>query len=80
MQQDRIDLLNGDKPMTMKIAADGTKYELVEPKLGRCTCGHTGNTENSQHAGRFQFGHGPCMMAGCTCEQFTWVGYVEDES
>lgn len=50
------------------------------PTLPRdlCQCGHVGNGPNSQHDlswygfQRYAEGHGPCLVAGCPCKQFTW--------
>ncbi len=46
------------------------------PRLAICTCGHTGNTEKSQHVARFAPGHGACTVGTCKCVQFTWVRYA----
>lgn len=44
-----------------------------------CSCGHTGDGGNSQHArGGFQQGHGACNEAGCNCKQFTWVKWTDE--
>ena len=47
------------------------------PRLSICGCGHTGNTEKSEHAPRFALGHGECLVFGCKCQQFTWTGWAD---
>jgi len=42
-----------------------------------CTCGHTGDGPNSQHADRYGLGHGACKVEGCNCKQFTWDKFIE---
>lgn len=42
-----------------------------------CACGHYGAAAATragvqQHATRYGDGHGPCLMLGCDCQQFTW--------
>ena len=44
-----------------------------------CTCGHTGDGPNSQHADRYGIGHGACTVEGCNCKQFTWDRFIEEE-
>jgi len=41
-----------------------------------CECGHTGDGDNSQHAGLL--GHGPCKHPNCNCVKFTWVTFVPE--
>jgi hypothetical protein len=44
--------------------------------VGVCKCGHTGDTENSQHMDTaLEKGHGKCVV--CDCERFTWVGWID---
>jgi|GEM_PF-3662672 len=43
-----------------------------------CACGHTGDGGNSQHADRFQLGHGVCLVRDCNCQQFTWVEWTDE--
>ena len=50
-----------------------------EPK-SVCTCGHTGDGPNSQHADSISHGHGRCTVEGCDCEQFTWARFVDDSA
>jgi hypothetical protein len=38
-----------------------------------CTCSHTGDGANSEHAGLIARGHGMCMVAGCKCPKFSWA-------
>jgi hypothetical protein len=47
---------------------------VLPPAL--CTCSHTGRTEESQHGPRFGPGHGPCLVEGCACRQFTYEAEV----
>lgn len=41
-----------------------------------CACGHVGdcNEPLSMHAGIN--GHGKCRIAGCSCGQFVWKGFL----
>ena len=47
-----------------------------------CTCGHTGDGEDSQHEGQvvgplhLNNGHGSCKVKGCDCQQFTWKEFL----
>jgi hypothetical protein len=41
-----------------------------------CYCGHTGDGNNSDHANTLSFGHGPCLVIGCLCSQFTWADWT----
>ena len=41
-----------------------------------CTCGHTGDGPGGQHDDRLSYGHGPCLIKGCDCEQFTWAEWL----
>jgi hypothetical protein len=44
-----------------------------------CTCGHTGDGANSDHAGLIARGHGRCLApGGCGCEKFSWAGLTEE--
>lgn len=52
---------------------DTTEYHL--PK-SQCSCGHTGDGENSQHADTVQIGHGKCMVRDCECKKFSWFGFL----
>ena len=51
-------------------------------KMGLCRCGHAGgpNPEGlsfkTKHRPRFGVGHGSCAVIGCSCRQYTWVGWV----
>ena len=38
-----------------------------------CQCG----CYRSQHEDRFDIGHGQCLY--CSCEQFTWAGFLVKE-
>jgi hypothetical protein len=42
-----------------------------------CSCGHMGghSPNRNSHATRFQLGHGYCTVEGCSCNQFTWIGF-----
>ena len=56
---------------------------FVGPK-SICSCGHTGDGPNSQHADRYAEGHGFCQVTGpdkattCSCRQFTWVKWTPE--
>lgn len=52
---------------------------IPAPNLSICTCGHTGNTQESFHAPRFADGHGACIVPGCLCRQFTWERRATDD-
>jgi len=61
--------------MTMA-KSKGKKF--VGPK-SLCTCGHTGDGENSQHDtfGGYAPGVGRCLVNGCGCQRFTWAGWLK---
>lgn len=49
----------------------------------KCSCGHTGDGPNSQHAslrvgGLYELGAGECMVKGCPCNRFTWVSWRDE--
>lgn len=53
---------------------------FVGPK-SICSCGHTGDGPNSQHADRYAEGHGECkydLLYPCKCHQFTWVKWTPE--
>jgi len=60
-----------------------TVKEYKGPK-SICACGHTGNGPDSDHGnpkgewGELAPGHGCCSVPGCTCTQFTWVGWTPE--
>lgn len=55
------------------------KRATKPPRQGVCRCKHLGGPgPRTQHAARFQDGHGRCMMKRCRCAQFTWVGWAEE--
>jgi len=45
-----------------------------------CTCGHSGDGNNSFHADdhgpEIAPGHGACIRAGCDCKQFRWAVFT----
>jgi hypothetical protein len=43
-----------------------------------CYCGHTGGGGVSQHADRYEQGHGACKIEGCPCVQFTWEKWTPE--
>lgn len=57
--------------------------EIIEAKQPKslCTCGHSGDGPDSQHAGvnvggASAEGHGACKIAGCSCVKFTWFAFT----
>lgn len=59
----------------MKTKKDAAPFRIPG---GICSCGHIGgNNQYTQHAARFDLGHGRCMMKRCRCAQFTWVGALD---
>jgi hypothetical protein len=58
--------------MSMDLADE---WGLTKPR-SLCLCKHTGDGANSVHANRFGTGHGECLIPGCDCKQFTWVGWT----
>jgi|GEM_PF-2465888 len=76
-----IDVLCGDEVVLETLAKElqGREPEDLPDAISnflddatdeRCQCGHL----KSQHADRYQPGHGPCKE--CGCKQFTFVGFV----
>jgi hypothetical protein len=43
-----------------------------------CSCGHTGDGEGGDHGDTLAFGHGPCLVPGCSCRHFTWVKWLPE--
>lgn len=62
---------------------DGTDFEYGQEikimyEYEMCMCGHFGGVSpKEQHLPRFQKGHGKCNH--CNCEQFTWVGFCDED-
>ena len=52
------------------------KIGIFKGPKSLCVCGHAGDGPNGQHADRCAPGHGPCLMPGCGCTQFTWMRYT----
>lgn len=51
--------------------------QFVGPK-SLCACGHTGDGENSDHAGdEVLSGKGTCLVPGCACVRFTWKQFTK---
>lgn len=51
---------------------------FVGPK-SICTCGHTGDGENSEHhiLNDMILGEGHCDVPNCPCERFTWARFTK---
>ena len=58
-------------PMESNVA-----IERFENMRAECTCGHVGNSPNSDHKDTFQPGHGRCTK--CDCPKFRWKKYLKD--
>ncbi len=55
-----------------------------------CACGHTGDGPDSQHIteapslgslpadGDPNQGHGACTVDGCSCQKFSWKGFIKE--
>jgi hypothetical protein len=51
---------------------------FVGPK-SLCTCGHTGDGENSEHQTLYEVapGKGKCTINNCFCDRFTWARFTK---
>lgn len=44
-----------------------------------CRCLHSGDGQNSQHTDSLLAnGHGPCVVAGCKCDKFSWADWTQE--
>jgi hypothetical protein len=46
-----------------------------------CTCGHSGDGPHSYHEAGVKGladGHGPCIVAGCDCQKFSWKAFTPE--
>ena len=70
------DLLNVLKSFEASEEAAREKKRKFQSK-SRCTCGHTGDGENSDHKDLVIPGHGCCKL--CGCPRFRWGGFLNED-
>lgn len=64
-----------------RVRAFSTEYARSAPR-SVCTCGHTGDGANSDHAkhptATGSDGHGACTAPDCDCKLFTWAAFLPE--
>lgn len=70
-----LGLHNKEPDMRTQKQEVARKYSEGNPK-SHCRCTHTGDGQNSQHAGAL--GHGYCTVPGCDCPMFSWKDWTPE--